>query len=443
MSPVLIGPQIIGAILKEGTTRPFVDQGWDLSWVSDQAHPEHAALFRGSEGEVYAHILKHEGRHGVVPTLDLLEYEFSTVNLPAKQLTVSEIIEIANRQLGRLRLTWHSDDIKQLREEGHVEEAAELMLASAQKVLRSAQRAGEREVWDRADFDIEAFANRTIPAGPGFGVPELDEHWPGAQPGYLVTLLGRAKANKTTFALASAYHAWAGSTSMGGRRNVDPRRVLFVTHEINIDGINARLMCYGAGVNPERFMMPTSDAPPSPQDQAKLIRFWEREITPHDSQAFQVVQPGGRYTISDLEMDIDAFEADIVYIDGFYFMVDEQTGQAGGDWRGHDNLARDLKSLALRKQVPVFVTHQMREKQLGKSGGGISADSSMMAGTGLRMASDVVLTLDKDLETQIVTITCTASRLSYLPTVKGEWLWDDFRFNAMVDEGWESEADES
>jgi HAE1 family hydrophobic/amphiphilic exporter-1 len=58
-----------------------------------------------------------------------------------------------------------------------------------------------------------------------------------------------------------------------------------------------------------------------------------------------------------------------VYVDGFYFMLDRQTGKNGGSWEGHDNLAREMKELAMRREIPVIVTHQVREKQLtGKKG---------------------------------------------------------------------------
>jgi hypothetical protein len=435
MARVLVGQQVIGSILDRGTAQPYLDKGWTLDWVTDTAHPEYAAIFRGNEAAIYAHILRHQQQHGIVPTLALLEYEFSEVKLPSEQLRVSEILEVADRQLGQVQLAWNDQEIQALRAEGEVQAAAKLMMASAQKVLRSGERAGIRDIFDRADFNIQAWVDRRVPRGPGFGIKELDEKWPGTQPGWLVTLVGRAKSNKSTFALASAYEAWHGKEVMRGRSGaVDARRILFVTFEMSADIIKTRLMCYGAGVDPEKFMLPVEDDPPSPADSAKLVRFWADKIEPDDSQSLQVVQPTGRYTISELEMDIEAFDADVVYVDGFYFMVDEKTGHTGMHPAGHDNLAQDLKSLALRRNVGVWVTHQFREKQLGKAGGGIKDDSAMASGTGLRMASDVLVTLDKDVESGAVTMTNTANRYSYLPTVKGEWNWATFRFEMYMDE---------
>lgn len=439
MARVLVGQQIIGSILREGTARPYLDKGWTLDWVTDREHPEYAAIFRGNEADIYRFILGYLSRHGQVPPLSDLEYEFTDVKLPADQLPVSRVLEIADTQLGQVQLAWNDQEILHLREQGDVQAAAQLMLESAQKVLWTAERAGIREIFDRADFDIRGWVRRRVPRGPGFGIPELDEAWPGAQRGWLVTLVGRAKSNKSTFALTSAYNAWFGTQTMGGRRNVDPCRVLFITFEMGIDLIKTRLMCYGAGIDPEKFMLPVEDDPPSPEDSRALVRFWEDKIAPDDSQSLQIVQPHGRYTVSDLEVDIDAFEADCVYLDGFYFMTDEKTGFTGMHPTGHDNLAGALKGLALRKNIALWVTHQFREKQLSKAGGGIKDDSAMASGTGLRMASDVLVTLDKEVDSGVVTITNTANRYSYLPTVKGEWDWKKFRFNSYVDETWEGE----
>ena len=48
----------------------------------------------------------------------------------------------------------------------------------------------------------------------------------------------------------------------------------------------------------------------------------------------------GRYTVTELEYDIDRHRPDVVYIDGFYFMTDRETGKRGANWEGHDNLVR-------------------------------------------------------------------------------------------------------
>ena len=54
-----------------------------------------------------------------------------------------------------------------------------------------------------------------------------------------------------------------------------------------------------------------------------------------------IIQPTTRYTVSDLESDIERYRPDVVYIDGFYFMFDRgDSASWASDWEGHDGLAR-------------------------------------------------------------------------------------------------------
>ena len=52
----------------------------------------------------------------------------------------------------------------------------------------------------------------------------------------------------------------------------------------------------------------------------------------------------------------------------------------------------------------------------------------MMGGTGLTMASTMVLGLTWDRETKVHDITCTRSRTLYLEDVSGVWDWDKSEF---------------
>jgi hypothetical protein len=153
-------------------------------------------------------------------------------------------------------------------------------------------------------------------------------------------------------------------------------------------------------------------------------------------EAFRIVQPTGRYTVSDLEVEVERYRPEVVYIDGFYFMTDQETGKSGGQWEGHDNLANDLKTFAMNHMIPVVISHQVREKQLvGKKGKGID-DGAMMGGTAIIMFADLVLGVDAA-EDGVRTLSCTRSRLKYLSTIHGTWDWSTCTFTeqaAPVDE---------
>ena len=165
--------------------------------------------------------------------------------------------------------------------------------------------------------------------------------------------------------------------------------MLFVSFEIaagkdpNEPGIADRLDCFGAGIDLIHYMQGEL----TDEEKRKLREFRATWAT----TSFTVIQPTRRYTVTELEADIDRYRPDVVYIDGFYFMYDRETGKRGGDWEGHDDLSGELKKIGMNHMLPVIITHQVREKQLtGKKGKGID-DGAMMGGTGIIMSADMVL----------------------------------------------------
>jgi predicted ATP-dependent serine protease len=279
--------------------------------------------------------------------------------------------------------------------------------------------------WDSKEYDLEGRIHREITRGVMTGIPGLDDQdgFYGFQPGSMTCYLGRAKAGKTSFALLSAMRAWE-----------DGKKVLFLTFEIaagklpSEPGVADRLDCFGSGIDLLHYMQGELTR----EEQDKLREF---RSTCTD-EAFRIVQPIGKYTVDDLEAEVDRYEPDVVYIDGFYFMTDRETGKSGGQWEGHDNLANDLKLLAMGHMVPVVISHQVREKQLtGKKGAGID-DGAMMGGTAIIMFADLVLGVDAN-EEGLRTLSCTRSRLQYLKTIHGTWNWSTCEFTeqeAPVDE---------
>jgi replicative DNA helicase len=212
----------------------------------------------------------------------------------------------------------------------------------------------------------------------------------------------------------------------------DGFNVLLASVEITGDSIADRCDAFAAGVEHDTYIRGRlTDREKTRLRAAKSYRGGD--------EYFNIVQPVAQYTITDLEADVDRYRPHVVYVDGFYFLTDRNTGKSGGNWEGHDNLARELKELALRRNIVIVVTMQVREKQTHGKGG--FDDNTMMGGTGLLMASDMVLTLDMDKEDWTNTIACSRSRTRYLPTIRGQWHWKTSAFQVMRDE-WGSEEDD-
>lgn len=429
MATMILGREIIARTLKTGNIRPYLDMGLDLEFMQDALNPAYASVFQGQDIDAWTTILRHYEKYGKVMETSLFRKSYPPENyrLVESSFDDRELTDLARDAIGMYETQVGTTEAQRFLEAGDSKRAAEIMLEAARKVLYKQAQAAITVTWDRKDFDLEERLNLRRENAPGFGIDELDRQFPGFQRGQLITFLGRAKAGKTTFMLQSAFHAWHGKKGFG--KDVEAKRVLFVSTEVPEEDIRAMLTCYGAGVNPAPYIASTDDCHLSEEDKDKIRTWWKSEMSEDAAEAFAVVQPMGKFTISDLEYEIEKFEPDIVYVDGFYFLTDSSTGSSpGSNAFAHDNLARELKNLAMRERIPVLVSHQAREKQLGKAGGGLD-DISMMGGTGLRMASDMVFTFDKG-EDRVVTIKNTAARRGYVTTVKGEWDWEEFQFSA-------------
>lgn len=431
----VLGREIVAEALRSEKAEPYIKAGLTLEFMGDAMHPAFASVFTGQDYDAWMFVLTHHAEHRTVPSTSLFRHSFpeQAYALPESRLNSSELVSLARKSVQQFETEIGNSEAGRYIDAGDPITAAQVMLETARRVLSQQAATGIRQVWDDPDYDLEARLRLRISRGPGFGIDALDEQFPGFQPGQLITLLGRAKAGKTSNLITSAFHAWLGKKSPNAAKRVSPRRVMIVTTEIDAQGMRDRLAAYGAKINPGRFIASTEDYHILNEEAVRLRDFWAANVGREAAEALEIVQPFGSYGVADIEADAERCEPDMIYVDGFYFLTDPATKRMGSHWEAHDNLARELKSLAMKLRVPIMVTHQVREKQLGKAGGGLD-DGSMMGGTGLRMASDMVFGIDIDLDTKVVTINNTASRNGYIKTVTGEWDWEQFRFNGQVRE---------
>jgi hypothetical protein len=414
-----VGQQIIASTLALGTPKPYLDRGWDLAWSEDPTNLLRLAVFPDPHGEAWRFILRYWARHAKVPIPELFEREFPTYALPERVMSPEELVDLAGAEIKHVAVKDAQGDLAGYIDLGDWDGYAERAGLVAKLVQDQDRSLNKVVIWDDADQDVEAVIHREVKRGIMTGIPGFDEQegFFGFADGDMITYLGRAKAGKTSFALLTALHAWEKQY----------KKVMIVTFEIAADNFKDRLDAYLAGVSLTRLRTGTLTSA-----EEQRIRRVYRDKGEYEASMF-IIQPEEIYTVTDLEADIAKYEPEFVVIDGFYFMIDRDTGKSGGQWEGHDNLARDIKRTALRHMVPTLVTHQVREKQMGgKRGAGID-DSAMMSGTGLIMASSAVVGVDID-EDQVNKLNWTRGRDGYLRSVRGEWDWETCEFHELEDE---------
>lgn len=413
-----VGAQVIATVLeKPKVLKQFTEAGFGLDWIASREDLSHVAIFGDEYAAAWKMILQHWEQEREVPSRDYFERTFppDSLKVPKPSMTPAELIKIAVRERKRIQLEVAGSEFIDLFDAGKHDEALDLLDATVRKIRLQQAGSGVLMAWDSPDWDLETRLERVEHPGIRTGIREWDDAFPGWQPKQLITLLGRAKAAKTSHMLKSALAA-----------HDDGWNVMVVSTEIGADDIGERFDCFAAGVSYENYIRGHLT------DQEK-VKIRAARSQRGEDEMLMIRQPTAAYTVTDLEADIDRLNPAAVYVDGFYFMIDRVTGKPGGNWEGHDNLARELRELVMRRDITLVTTTQIREKQAGGKRGGGFDDNTMMGGTGLIMASDMVLTLDMD-DAKVNTLTCSRTRTTWLPTLKGEWKWKYCEFDVLPED---------
>lgn len=421
-----LGRELIAAILREkGTLKKVLDEGFGPDWVNDKQDLSRAAVFGDTDLEAYRFILRHWAEYREVPSRSYFEHTYppDSFRLPKSDLTTDELLTMVKADVKRVQVEVGGSEFIDLFESGDIDAAVQKMADTAQKVKQDRSSRSVVIPWDSADYDLESKLTRKEKPGIRTGIPELDSKFAGWQPGEMVTYLGTPKAAKTSHLIKAALAA-----------HDDGWNVLLVTVEIKGDSIADRCDCFAAGVENARFIQGHLD-----EHEKKRLRM--AKSNRGQEEYLHIIQPIGKYSVTDLELDVERYRPHVVFLDGFYFLFDPVSGETGKHWKGHDNIAQDLHTMTLRRDITTVVTMQVRGKQATHSKKGELDDAAMMGGTGLLMFSDMVLTMDMDRETWVNTVACTQSRTRYLPTVRGTWYWpkSEFRIVHDMDDTWEEE----
>jgi replicative DNA helicase len=131
-------------------------------------------------------------------------------------------------------------------------------------------------------------------------------------------------------------------------------------------------------------------------------------------------------TITGLSAKIEKFKPDIVFVDGMYLMMDEETGETESE-RSLRSLTRNMKRVAQRYDVPVVVSTQALRSKM--RGGKVTADSIGYTSSFLQ-DSDIVLALQRQDEEDDSSrsLTVAASRISGMGSTDLMWDWEEGRF---------------
>lgn len=408
-----VGRELISKVLTGGNVVSLIDTGFTSAWMRSNGSGSEV-IFVDVDRQAYFWILNHWGKHHATPSLAVFREHFPEEVFPLGNdpSSLEEIIDLAQEKVNSYRISEMIGKAIDLHDSGNVDRAVAFLQSESMSIGTSLRlRADRADNLGDVEFDLEEFISREITPGVPIGLYPVDEAFYGGQPGQLITWLGRQKSGKTTFLLNSALKAWEEGYD-----------VLFFSVEMDVELLRQRLYSLGAHVSPSRFRRGHL----KDNDKQKVRAFHEKMSEDTDVN-FYISKKKSMITVEDVLTEVRLYRPHVVYIDGFNFMVDSETRKLTQNWEANENVAAALKTLALTEGIVVVVSVQVQEKQYHAKHG-IEA-STIMGGTGLLKASDLVIGGDKD--EQYHTVSCVLSRYEYFDNVVLEIDWDTMNFDIL------------
>jgi replicative DNA helicase len=144
---------------------------------------------------------------------------------------------------------------------------------------------------------------------------------------------------------------------------------------------------------------------------------------------FWLIDSAQGSTVSGIASKIQTLQPDIVFIDGTYLMIDEQTGEANTP-QALTNITRSLKRLAQRVNKPIVISTQVLNNKMRN--GQVTADAIGYSSS-FHQDADVIFGLQREDEnvddTRLLKI--IASRNSGPAEVSLLWDWNTGQFREI------------
>ncbi len=248
--------------------------------------------------------------------------------------------------------------------------------------------------------------------GIATGFPSVDKVTGGFQPGQLIVVVAPPKTGKSTIALQFAYNV-----------HQQDKSVMFQSFEMSNHEQQTRYDAMRARVSHTRLINGLLEPDEEARYQSKL-RSMEQMRKP-----FWLIDSSNGATVSAIGSKISVLHPEIVFIDGVYLMIDEQTGEANTP-QAITNITRSLKRLAQKHKVCIVITTQVLNWKMRK--GQVTADSIGYSSS-FHQDADVIFGLQREDEnvddTRVLKV--LESRNSGRMEISLIWAWDTGTFREI------------
>jgi archaellum biogenesis ATPase FlaH len=328
----------------------------------------------------YEFIRTYYSEIGSVPTQRVFMADFQTAaGSPLKLVEVDEPWEDLRKRLNlqyiKGVLVENLDQFNNAFEDDRIDDAINFLGTTLAKVHTSIPNSRDVDVSQNGSERLQRYLERRNNPGTLVGVPTgfptIDRATQGLQPGQLVTLTGLAKASKSTLAMKIAM-----SIQEAGYR------VLYLTYEQTVEEQERRLDAYRAGFNDNLLNSGSIDH----ENWQKL-----QEAVQETAELPPMMISQDCATLSAISAKAEAFEADVVVIDGVYMLEDEK-GEPKGSPAALTNIVSGLKNFAMNKDKCVLAVTQSTP---ARTKGETLNNDSIMGSRSFIQYSNVVIGIER------------------------------------------------
>ena len=398
--------KLLSKVIEERNLGFILEQGVTDTWFVDEV-----------DKRIFKFLRDHYAEYQECPSLEVVKDNFPTYQLLPVQDNIQYFIDklIENRRKATIIETLGS--ALTAVEKGQDHESA--LLAMERGIIsleeQGLTRSNDLEVTAAAKSAKEEYEFRK--ANPGLlgyatGFPTIDASTSGLQPEQLVVIVAPPKTGKSTLALQIATNVHlAGKVPM------------FMSFEMSNAEQKSRYYAMRAGISHRRLMTGTLT------DEEEQKYYSIVNSIQDMSDKFWFVDSTSGQTVSAIASKIQSKNPDIVFIDGAYLLIDEQTGEANTP-QAITNITRSLKRLAQKIKRPIVISTQALAWKM--RGGNVTADSIGYSSS-FHQDADVIFGLQKVDENidDMRLLRVIASRNSGFTEASLTWDWNTGAFREM------------
>jgi replicative DNA helicase len=400
--------KLISKIIETRNLGSVLERGVSDDWFADT-----------QDKNIFRFMREHYLEYQECPSLDIITDNFPTFRLLPIEDSIDYFVDniIASRRKTSIIKTVGA--ALTLIEPANNPDHEGALLAMERGIIRLEEegltRSNDLEITIAAKIAKEEYEHRKN--NPGLlgiptGFPTIDVSTSGLQNGQLVVIVAPPKTGKSTLALQIAINA-----------QLDGKTPMFMSFEMSNTEQKNRYYAIRAKISYSRLMTGSLTA----EEEARFFDKVNNIQTMTDR--FHFVDSANGQTVSSVASKIQSKNPDIIFIDGTYLMIDEQTNESNTP-QAITNITRSLKRLAQKVNRPIVISTQALAWKMKK--GQVSADSIGYSSS-FHQDADVIFGLQREDEasddTRILKV--IASRNSGLSEVSLTWDWNTATFREM------------